>query len=125
MEYIFTLFPDYSVKYARTVLKGRFESGEKSIATDAEQSYLYASFLGRFFELGETVIATDAEYSYLYARRIIEDRFRLGEKAIINSSDPSWAYKYARDIIKGEWKEGEENIKRSSIWWEYYQNMLV
>ena len=64
----FTSFPYYystksyrnAYHYALWQLNGRFELGEKLIATNAEYSYRYAFFVlkGRF-ELGEPVIATD------------------------------------------------------------------
>jgi hypothetical protein len=47
----------YSYCYARDILKGQFELGEKQIAKDPYCSYLYAcEALGRRFILGERSI---------------------------------------------------------------------
>ena len=57
--------------------------GEQTIATNAEYSYRYArDVLKGRFELGEPVIASGALYSFWYAYEAIYGRFELGEAAI-------------------------------------------
>jgi hypothetical protein len=103
LENVIATDPDYSYRYARSVIKGRWEGGEKSIATRPECSYWYASHIikGRFKE-GEKSIATDSECSYLYAYNIIKGRWEDGEKSI--ATDSEWSYLYARDLIKGHFE---------------------
>jgi len=42
LEQNISIDPYFSFRYARELIRGRFEEGEKSIATDPECSYLYA-----------------------------------------------------------------------------------
>ena len=65
----------YSHYYARDVLKGRFELGEKAISMSAR-------------------------YSYYYARDILKGRFELGEKAIFDIGDDKFASMYLLILIQ-------------------------
>ena len=60
--------------------------GEKAIAQSAEYSCKYARYVlkGRF-ELGEKAIAQSAEYSCKYARYVLKGRFELGEPAMLKN----------------------------------------
>jgi len=65
----------YSFRYAKHVIKGRWELGENSISKDAKCSYWYAIDVikGRW-ELGENSISKDAKCSYWYAIDVIKGR---------------------------------------------------
>lgn len=94
--------PEYTIKspsnayhYALWVLKGRFELGEKLIATDPHYSYYYAGDVVKDrFVLGEPVIATNAHYSYRYACDVLKGRFDLGEPTI--TTDTNYKKLYER-----------------------------
>jgi hypothetical protein len=87
--------------YAFKILKGRFQLGEKAIATDSEYSYWYArDVLGCRFELGEQTIASNATFSYFYAKDVVKGRFELGEKSIINDNYYRLEYLYLCDNLE-------------------------
>ena len=108
--------PEYTLKspsnayhYALWVLKGRFELGEKLIATDPHYSYYYAGDVVKDrFVLGEPVIATNALYSYRYALAVIKGRFELGEPVV--ATDAYYSYMYAKNVLKGRFKLGDTII---------------
>ena len=110
--------------YALWVLRGRFDLGEKLIATDALHSYYYAffAFKGRF-ELGEPIISTVAEYSFLYARDVVKGRFELGEQII--TTDAEYSYRYARDAIKGRFELCEPAIATNALYSYYYAHDVL
>jgi hypothetical protein len=59
----------FAYLYARNILKGRFELGEPTIATDANYSYLYAkNILKGRFELGEPIIRNNIVYKTAYEK---------------------------------------------------------
>lgn len=126
-----------SRKYAERV--GRFEKGEKIIATSAKQSFLYAkNAINKRFPLGEDVIAEDPKYALAYANEVIRGPWAKGEDSISQDAECSleyatqvlkgrfykgepeilkysWvAFKYAKQVIEGEWPEAEEIISKSS-----------
>ena len=74
----------YYYEYAYCVLKGRFELGEKAIATNTYES----------------VIATSSCYSYWYAKDVLKGRFELGEHTI--SCSKIWIRSYINIIKKDE-----------------------
>lgn len=78
---------------------------------DAYQiSLTLGSYLGehqRSTEL-EQIIATDARMSFMYAANVIEERFILGEPAILQNARTSLSY--AKDVVRGPWPEGEAII---------------
>ena len=126
-----------SRKYAERV--GRFEKGEKIIATSAKQSFLYAkNAIHKRFALGEDVIAEDPKYALAYANEVIRGPWAKGEDSISQDAESSFEYaayvlngrfykgepeilkdswvalKYAQKIIEGEWPEAEEIISKCS-----------
>jgi len=116
--------PEFSFKYARFILKGRFEEGEDAIATSPRYSYKYArSVLKRNrFEMGEPAIATDAESSLDYAVEILDgvdggERFEMGEPAI--AKDANSALWYVKSVIKDRWEEAEPAIFKSMYKHDY------
>lgn len=60
--------PEYAYQYARYVLRGRFERGEKLVAADAGSAYWYAKdVIGGPWIMGEEAIArTVVADDYLY-----------------------------------------------------------
>ena len=69
LEDIIAQEPYWSYKYAKDIIKGRFEKGEDVIAQYAYYSYLYArDALKDRFEKGEDAIAQNAEYSRFYTK---------------------------------------------------------
>ena len=108
--------PEYAIKspsnayhYSCDVHGGRFELGEKLIATDPHYSYYYAGdVVNDRFVLGEPVIATNTHYSYKYAADVIKGRFELGEPSI--ATDPYYSYMYAKNVLKGRFKLGDTII---------------
>lgn len=104
---------EYSVEYARHVIKGRFEDGEDAIITSHDSSFVYAmAVIGGRFEKGESIISTDARSSYNYALDILEGRFEKGEDAIANSVD--FSLNYAIRVLKGRFEKGEDIIATSA-----------
>ena len=108
-ELVVSKSAEYSYRYARDKVKGRFKLGENEISKSAKYSYQYAKEVikGRF-ELGEEAISKDAYYSHAYARDVIKGRFELGEEAI--SKDKETLANYAFDVIKGRLPEHLEKI---------------
>ena len=116
--------PEACYYYARDVLKTRFETGEKVIATDVLYSYWYArDVLKTRFEAGEKIIATDARCSYWYARHILKTRFEAGEKAIATNA---WcSYQYALNVLKTRFEAGEKVILNSGYKQKYLDFLKV
>jgi len=116
--------PEFSFKYARFILKGRFEKGEDAIATSPKFSFKYArNVLKRNrFKKGEPAIATDAEYSLDYAVEILDgvdggERFEMGEPAI--AKDAVQALWYVKTVIKDRWEMAEPAIFKSKYKLDY------
>lgn len=112
-----------SFLYAKNILKGRFEAGERMIARYSKISFLYArDIIKGKFPMGEYAIAENSLYSFLYARDIIKAPFSLGEDAIGNS--PRLAYYYATSIIKKQFTWCDFFLRRSPIYSENYLNFI-
>lgn len=77
-----------------------FPELEAMISKSSGHAVSYAIKAGKRFALGEPVIATNTYASYDYARKVLKNRFLLGEPNIIVTS-PSIACDYARHVIKG------------------------
>ena len=70
--------PVTSLKYAVSILNGRFHQGEEAISKDGQLSYKYATkVLNDVFPLGEPAIAKDSKLSYHYAKDVVKGRFFL------------------------------------------------
>ncbi|NBT57416.1 hypothetical protein EBT16_01390 [bacterium] len=102
----------------------RSREGEKSIASDANYSHLYAKhFLKGPFPAGEKSIREDAFAAYLYCKEIIGQRWYDAEDVI--KKNPHTAYRYSVDVIGGRWEDAEKNIKKSPTWaGAYAENIL-
>jgi hypothetical protein len=77
---------DYSYRYAREIIKGRFEKGEDNFSKNSEWSYLYArDVIKGPFEKGEDAISKKPSLSYSYASNIIKGPFEKCHPFILNS----------------------------------------
>jgi hypothetical protein len=86
LESVIVNDPYYSYRYARDVIKGRWEEGEKVIISDLNSSYFYACDVVKGkWEEAEKIIATDLESSYWYARHVLKSTFELCHPIIFNS----------------------------------------
>jgi len=86
LESIIALDSEWSYYYARNIIYGRWEEGEKSISTDSKHSYYYAlDLIEGKWEKGEKAISTDPLYSYWYAHNVIKSHFDLCHPIIFNS----------------------------------------
>jgi hypothetical protein len=94
--------------------KKRFPEGEPAISKDAGWSLFYAQDVikGAWPE-GEDTIATDAEYSIDYATYVIKKRFPKCEPNLLKNQNAYQLINYARDVIKGPWPEAEPLILKS------------
>lgn len=118
----FHIVPDLVYDWAK-YLGGRYESGERVLASEAKWAYLYAlNVLEGRFEKGESVIATDIAYSYYYACDVLGDRFEAGES--IMATDAEVAYHYARNVLKKRFKAGEEAIKIDGFYSGSYERFF-
>lgn len=98
--------------YAEYIIKGRWEAGEKAIASHPRVAYNYAVDI---LDLGEPVLASDPVYSRGYAKHILHGPFKLGE--IERAKGAQSAYNYAMDDLKGERFElGEPAIAKAPFW---------
>ena len=70
----------------------------------------------------EKSVASVAKYSYLYAKKVLYGRFPAGEVAI--SKRPFYSLMYAKLVIKGRWKMGEEAIHRDEFLTKQYATFL-
>ena len=115
-----------------TLSKGKRKKLEQIIAKSAEYSFKYARDIIRDrFELGEDVVSNDGEWGYFYAKQIIEGRWEEAEPAIL-TGDSKWIYFYAKHVIKGRWPEGETVLKqdladenKSDKWANMYRKMFL
>lgn len=82
MNSLFHVVRVYDKVYEYFRHNGKHGELEQLISTDSKCSYLYAKVIGGRFELGEKVIASDAWNSYFYAICIIGGRFKLGEEIL-------------------------------------------
>ena len=113
----------YSYFYAKDILKGRFQDGEKLIATNVSYACSYACYvLNGPFPLGEKIIATSAYNSLYYAINALEGPFPLGEPAI--ATDAYFAYRYAMDVLRGRFELGEKIILASKNAYFYKVDIL-
>ena len=78
----------YSFFYARDIIKGTWEEGEKSIINDSL-------------------------ISYYYARQVIKGPWDKGENII--SKHPEWSCYYAIDVIKGPFEKCHSIIFKSNF----------
>ena len=87
--------PCMAYRYARLVIKGRFQEGEAAIATDKYWSYNYAlQVIEGPFPEGEAAMATDPFCAYDYAMDVIKGRFPEAEEAM--AKDPEYSKKYLK-----------------------------
>lgn len=107
-------YPDTAYKYAR-LIGGRFELGEKAIATDPNLALDYAMIeLDGPFPLGERAIATNPDFALTYATNVLNKKpFKLGEKAM--ATNHRAAMRYAVDCLKGPFTLGEKAIATDPI----------
>jgi len=116
--------PNYSYRYAKYVIKGRWPEAEPVILTDPHCSISYAKYVikGRWPE-AEPVIMTDAQWSCWYAMDVVKGRWPEGERAIMQ--DPNYSYRYARDVIKGRWPEAEPVIMKNGHYSYLYARDVI
>jgi hypothetical protein len=104
--------PEYSYKYGREILNGRFEKGEKAIASDVNYAYDYAFYLKEYKNIdwkgGEDIISKNAGYSYKYAMYVIKGRWEKGEEAISKSHEH--IYQYAVNVLNDKFDLGHHTI---------------
>jgi hypothetical protein len=110
---------DYSLKVILIYMRGS-DKYLSLILRSGYWSYIYARDVirGRW-EAGERIIASNAHISCAYARDVIRGRWEKGESEIARDSLAS--YYYARDVIRGRFYLGEVNIKGKDISLEYEQ----
>jgi len=147
---------NYIYSFSSSLRRSFISEAEKTIATDAKYSFLYAQYLksvkGKIWTKGEDVISKSPEYSYKYGRQILNGRFEKGEDAIATSpeysieyakylkeyknfhwtggedaiiTNPLYSYEYAKDVIGGRWEKGEKTIITDiKMIYEYAVNVL-
>jgi hypothetical protein len=122
--------PEYSYKYGRQILNGRFEKGEDAIATDPKYSIEYAKYLKEYKSFhwtgGEDIIIKSPLYSYEYAKDVIGGRWQKGEKIII--TDYKMIYDYAVNVLDDKFDLGHDiimNAASESGVGAYYKSMYV
>lgn len=97
---------------------------EGAIATDPKYSYWYARLIKERFKLGEAAIIKSPKYAGLYASDIFgKERFLEGEDAIAQDADS--AFTYAMFTIKGPWAKGEPAIAKSAFYSYRYAKTLL
>jgi len=70
----------------------------------------------------ELIVASRPDTSYEYARKVLRERFPLGEKEIMKSS--KYSYLYAKDVIHRKWPPGEPAIASSGVYSYYYATIF-
>lgn len=108
--------PDNALRYARTVIRGRWPEAEHIFIKDPEKAYIYAMTVikGRF-PAGEDIILTSPKYIYSYATDVLKKRWLDGEKALLkivkNQLDFYWLTEYLRYVVFSKpgnrWMAGE------------------
>ncbi len=84
-------------------------SEQKTVATNAGCSYLYAlEILKGPFPLGERMISQDPGLSMAYAKNVLKSAFPPGEGAIAIVGH--YALHYAIEVLKGPFPQGEDAI---------------
>ena len=101
--------PEYSYKYAKEVIQGRWEEAEESIISNPEYAYLYAKEIikGRWEEAEESIIS-NPEYACIYAKEIIKGRWEEAEESI--ASDPYFVCLYYRYVVEEKLPEDLHNV---------------
>jgi hypothetical protein len=67
----------------------------------------------------ETSVSKSGEYSYKYAFNILNDRFYIGEEAMINDKNVNACLNYAIDVLNGQFEKAEPMISEY-----FYQQYL-
>ena len=111
-EDIISESPEYSYRYGREILNGRFEKGEKAIASDVNYAYDFAFYLKEYKNIdwkgGEDIISKKPGYSYKYAMYVIKGRWEKGEEAISKSHEH--IYLYAVNVLDDKFDLGHHTI---------------
>lgn len=125
LEKIIASDDECSYTYAKSILKGRFILGEKSILQNPEITIKYlVDVLGlsigsqvlspvipeETVESVENIVSTHPEAAYLYSC-LTNKRFEKGEEAISESAE--YSFLYAKNILKGRFEMGEKAISKS------------
>lgn len=115
---------EYSVLYAKNIIKGPFVEGEESIKRNISCAYFYCKDVikQRWYEVEEE-IKKDAFCAYSYATQVIKDRWPEAEKSI--KKNPKWACAYAIDAMKERWKEAESVIAKNQYAAQDYYNLII
>jgi hypothetical protein len=104
--------PQSLMRYARTVINGRWPDAEPVIMQDPMSADVYATeIIGGRWPEAEPVIMTRPMSAVAYASDVIKGRWPEAEPVIM--AHPMSAVAYARDVIKGRWPEAEPTIKGS------------
>jgi hypothetical protein len=107
--------PELILYYSQEAIKGRWEEAEHVLAAPGDHIYYtmrYAESVigGRFYE-AEPFILTDIGSAYRYAEIVIKGRWPEAEALIMTNL--KWAFEYAKHVIKGRWVEAEPLFKGS------------
>lgn len=104
--------PQFLMRYARTVINGRWPDAEPVIMQDPVSADVYATeIIGGRWPEAEPVIMAHPMSAVAYASDVIKGRWPEAEPVIM--AYPMSAVAYARDVIKGRWPEAEPTIKGS------------
>jgi hypothetical protein len=102
--------PECGYKYARDILKGRWEEAEPVIVKDSWSASQYA----------EDILSKDPKWTSIKGHE--NGRWPEAEPYIMK--DPGSSYNYAKDVIKGRWREAEPAIMKYSWYWNDYTRVF-
>lgn len=89
----------------------------------AIQTYINSRSRGRASKSLENVMALNGETAYLYALKVLNGRFKKGEKSI--ALMPDIAVKYARFVLRSRFKEAENGISSDpELCYQYFKHVV-
>jgi len=87
------------------------------------QTYINSRSKGKAPRQLENVMALNGETAYLYALKVLNGRFRKGEKSI--ATRPEIAVKYARFVLRSRFKEAEDGIATDpELCYHYFRHVI-
>lgn len=89
----------------------------------AIQTYINARSKGKAPKSLELVMALNGETAYLYALKVLNGRFKKGEKSI--ALNPEIAVKYARFVLRSRFREAENGISTDPrLCYQYFKHVI-
>lgn len=113
LPYLYTMLEGDSSNFDIQLLK----ASEAIIATNPNTTYLYATRVlkNKPFPLGEPSLVKDPQMTVFYVEDVYRSNTTPEKLLDIIASDPHSALAYASRVINGRWRQGEKAIATNAL----------